>query len=72
MGSGGQGTGFRAAAAVLAKALGVTHCSLPYWLFLWFSHWFLVVVSFRLMEGLCSVWNYVFVLIGDKLSKTTV
>lgn len=57
VGSGGQGTGFRAAATGLAKALGVTHCSLPYWLFLWFSHCFLVVVSFRLMEGLCSVWN---------------
>ena len=49
----GQGTGFGAAAAVPGKALGVTHCGLPYWLFRWFSHGFLVVAHFRLMEGLC-------------------
>lgn len=59
----GQGAGF-GAAAVPGKASGVTHCDLPYsyCLFLCFSHFFLAVGHFRLMKGLCLVWNCVFML----------
>jgi len=60
LGSAGQGTGF--GAAVPGEALGVTRCSLPCCLFLSLSHGVLVVACFRLVEDLCSVWNYVFVL----------
>lgn len=59
------------------KALGVSRCRCgsSCCLFLCLSH-VLAVCPFRLMKGLCSVWNCVFilqnVLIGDKLSKSIV
>lgn len=44
------------------KASGVTRCGVPYCLFPWLSLSFLPLSRFKLMKGLCSVWNCVFLL----------
>lgn len=54
----GQSTGVRGAAAAAGTASGVTVICL-YWLRV---SQVLFVAPLRLMEGLCSVWDYGFVL----------